>query len=130
SAVGVLGRAERLPSPPALAAPRPANPSPLEPLEPAGLAASGPEDTSPLERILQFRIASREIRRKVGTAAAQNVENRTQACVFFHGVLLLLRKSFAHSITSSAMARIPGGRVRPRTLAVLRLITSSNLVDR
>src|SRR6516164_4975281 len=33
-----------------------------------------------------------------------------------------------HSITSSAMASTPGGMVRPRVLAVLRLMTSSNLV--
>jgi hypothetical protein len=31
-----------------------------------------------------------------------------------------------HSITSSAMANTPGGMVRPRAFAVLRLITSSN----
>src|SRR5262249_14741229 len=34
----------------------------------------------------------------------------------------------AHSITSSAMASTPGGIVRPSAFAVLRLITSSNLV--
>src|SRR5262249_23232486 len=34
-----------------------------------------------------------------------------------------------HSITSSAMASKPGGMVRPSALAVLRLITNSNLVD-
>ena len=34
-----------------------------------------------------------------------------------------------HSITSSAMASSAGGNVRSRALAVLRLITSSNLVD-
>src|SRR5262245_32410705 len=34
-----------------------------------------------------------------------------------------------HSITSSAMASSPGGKLRPNTLAVLRLITNSNLVD-
>src|SRR5262249_38855205 len=33
-----------------------------------------------------------------------------------------------HSITSSAMARTPGGIVRPSILAVLRLMTNSNLV--
>src|SRR5215831_4825539 len=33
-----------------------------------------------------------------------------------------------HSITSSAMARSPGGNVRPSALAVLRLIRNSNLV--
>src|SRR5262249_53997126 len=33
-----------------------------------------------------------------------------------------------HSITSSAMASTPGGMVRPRALAVLRLITNSILV--
>src|SRR6476660_4883705 len=40
------------------------------------------------------------------------------------------RTSFAwrtHSITSSAMASRPGGNTIPRDLAVLRLITSSNL---
>ena len=36
----------------------------------------------------------------------------------------------AYSITSSAIARRPGGKVRPNGLAVLRLITNSNLVDR
>src|SRR5215467_15318271 len=35
----------------------------------------------------------------------------------------------SHSITSSAMASSPGGKLRPNTLAVLRLITNSNLVD-
>src|SRR5262249_33046472 len=35
-----------------------------------------------------------------------------------------------HSITSSAMASSPGGKLRPNALAVLRLITNSNLVDR
>src|SRR5262249_2471043 len=34
-----------------------------------------------------------------------------------------------HSITSSAMARMPGGTVRPIALAVLRLRTNSNFVD-
>src|SRR5260370_1182840 len=34
-----------------------------------------------------------------------------------------------HSITSSAMASSPGGNVRPNALAVLRLITNSNLID-
>src|SRR5262249_1548882 len=34
-----------------------------------------------------------------------------------------------HSITSSAMARTPGGIVRPSDLATLRLISSSNLPD-
>src|SRR6266404_9476523 len=34
----------------------------------------------------------------------------------------------AHSMTSSARARIDGGTVSPRALAVLRLTTSSNLV--
>src|SRR5262249_7065565 len=34
-----------------------------------------------------------------------------------------------HSITSSAIASTPGGIVRPRTFAVLRLITNSNLAD-
>src|SRR5262249_26885886 len=33
-----------------------------------------------------------------------------------------------HSITSAAMASTPGGIVRPSAFAVLRLITSSNLV--
>src|SRR5215467_10210744 len=33
-----------------------------------------------------------------------------------------------HSITSSAMASSPGGKLRPNILAVLRLITNSNLV--
>jgi hypothetical protein len=35
----------------------------------------------------------------------------------------------AHSITSSARARIEGGIVRPKAFAVLRLTTSSKLVD-
>src|SRR5262249_62171144 len=34
-----------------------------------------------------------------------------------------------HSITSSAIAITPGGIVRPSALAVLWLITSSNLVE-
>src|SRR6266446_3908208 len=34
-----------------------------------------------------------------------------------------------HSITSSAMASSPGGKLRPNALAVSRLITNSNLVD-
>ena len=34
-----------------------------------------------------------------------------------------------HSITSSAMARTPGGIVRPSDLATLRLISSSNFPD-
>src|SRR5262245_57062103 len=34
-----------------------------------------------------------------------------------------------YSITSSATASSPGGKLRPNALAVLRLITSSNLVD-
>ena len=36
----------------------------------------------------------------------------------------------SHSITSSAIASTPGGIVRPSVLAVLRLMTSSNLVGR
>src|SRR2546425_794041 len=35
----------------------------------------------------------------------------------------------AYSITSSAMVSSPGGKLRPNALAVLRLITNSNLVD-
>src|SRR5712672_2752282 len=35
----------------------------------------------------------------------------------------------AHSITSSTMASSPGGKLRPNALAVLRLITNSNLLD-
>ena len=38
-----------------------------------------------------------------------------------------LRK--AHSITSSAMASMPDGMVRPSDLAVLRLMTNSNLSE-
>src|SRR5262249_49329141 len=38
------------------------------------------------------------------------------------------RSPVYHSITSSARASTDGGMVRPRALAVLRLITSSNLV--
>src|SRR5262249_54732322 len=34
-----------------------------------------------------------------------------------------------HSITSSAMASSPGGKLRPNALEVLRLITNSNLLD-
>jgi hypothetical protein len=34
-----------------------------------------------------------------------------------------------HSITSSAVASRPGGKLRPNASAVLRLITNSNLVD-
>ena len=37
--------------------------------------------------------------------------------------------SISYSITSSAMASSVGGTSRPSVLAVLRLITSSNLVD-
>src|SRR5262249_27244584 len=36
---------------------------------------------------------------------------------------------FDHSITSSAIASSPGGKLRPNALAVLRLITNSNLLD-
>jgi len=39
------------------------------------------------------------------------------------------RHSTIHSITSSARASNVGGTVRPRALAVVRLITNSNLVD-
>src|SRR6476659_3173897 len=38
-------------------------------------------------------------------------------------------RSSVHSITSSAMASSPGGKLRPNALAVLRLITNSNLLD-
>ena len=37
-------------------------------------------------------------------------------------------KSPLHSITSSAIASTPGGMLRPSALAVLRLMTNSNLV--
>jgi hypothetical protein len=37
-------------------------------------------------------------------------------------------KTYLYSITSSAMASTPGGIVRPSVLAVLRLMTNSNLV--
>src|SRR5215467_7990730 len=46
---------------------------------------------------------------------------RCTRCV--HKILL-----YAHSITSSARASSAGGVVRPRTLAVLRFMTSSNFV--
>jgi hypothetical protein len=49
-----------------------------------------------------------------------------------HGGAFLFRNAklaAPHSITSSAMASSPGGIVRPSALAVLRLITNSNLVD-
>src|SRR6187401_3278966 len=39
-----------------------------------------------------------------------------------------LQQIAAYSITSSAIASSPGGKLRPNALAVLRLITSSNLV--
>ena len=38
--------------------------------------------------------------------------------------LISLCRTVAHSITSSARARIDGGTVRPSALAVLRLITN------
>jgi hypothetical protein len=38
-------------------------------------------------------------------------------------------KTYAYSITSSAMARMPGGILRPSAWAVLRLMTKSNLLD-
>jgi hypothetical protein len=44
--------------------------------------------------------------------------------------LMQRSKQHLHSITSSAIARMPGGMVRPSALAALRLITSSNLVGR
>src|SRR6202022_1843421 len=40
-----------------------------------------------------------------------------------------LQKTAPYSITSSAMASSPGGKLRPNALAVLRLITNSNLID-
>src|SRR6516165_9467989 len=39
-------------------------------------------------------------------------------------------KKRCYSITSSAIESSPGGIVRPSALAVLRLMTNSNLVDR
>jgi hypothetical protein len=42
----------------------------------------------------------------------------------------LPKKTVAHSMTSSAVARSNGGTVRPSALAVLRLMTSSNMVGR
>ena len=39
------------------------------------------------------------------------------------------QRKVLYSITSSAMASTPGGMVRLSTLAILRLITNSNLVD-
>src|SRR5262252_4962444 len=36
--------------------------------------------------------------------------------------------TYPHSMTSSARARIDGGTVRPSAFAILRLITSSNVV--
>jgi hypothetical protein len=41
---------------------------------------------------------------------------------------LAVQQTISYSITSSAMASSDGGTVRPSALAVLRLITSSNLV--
>jgi hypothetical protein len=38
------------------------------------------------------------------------------------------RRLDAYSITSSAMASTPGGKVRPRVFAVFKLMTNSNLV--
>src|SRR5262245_8397171 len=38
-------------------------------------------------------------------------------------------RALVHSITSSAMASSPGERLRLNALAVLRLITNSNLLD-
>jgi hypothetical protein len=41
----------------------------------------------------------------------------------------VLINTLPHSITSSARVRSDGGTSRPSTLAVLRLMTKSNLVD-
>ncbi len=50
-------------------------------------------------------------------------------CVQGIGARCQERKWPAHSITSSARASNVGGTLRPSVLAVLRLITKSNLVD-
>ena len=44
------------------------------------------------------------------------------------GDMAALQQTAAHSITSSARASNEGGTVRPSDFAVLRLMTSSNLV--
>jgi hypothetical protein len=45
-----------------------------------------------------------------------------------HEATYAVQQIAAYSITSSAMASSPGGKLRPNALAVLRLIASSNLV--
>jgi len=58
--------------------------------------------------------------------------HETCGCVTFcdicEGCITLLLSATPHSITSSALVSNVGGTVRPSALAVLRLITSSNLV--
>ncbi len=70
--------------------------------------------SAPLRRLARLR--ARRERPRHGRAA-EKCDERTA----------LQRRD--HSITSSAMASSPGGKLRPNALAVLRLITNSNLID-
>src|SRR6266481_2887416 len=68
--------------------------------------------------------------RRGQTASATYLSAQNKPGIDRHRRLSLqtLGVSLPYSITTSARARIDGGTVRPSALAVLRLITSSNIV--
>jgi hypothetical protein len=64
----------------------------------------------------------------VTVAFATGKESPQVACATVQAAPRGVGRESHHSITSSATASSPGGKLRPNALAVLRLITSSNLV--
>ena len=69
----------------------------------------------------------RETKTTRGVNPQNPVVGRCPLCAANNG-LLRRSKQYTYSITSSARTSNAGGTVRPRTLAVLRLMTISNLV--
>jgi hypothetical protein len=70
--------------------------------------------------------ATCRVARPTSAMEARSDSTRTSA---FGPLLTHYRTAPRHSITSSVVASSVGGTIRPSTFAVLRLMTSSNLVN-
>ena len=92
-----------------------------------------PKSARTVAHRISARLASWEIARNYltqqGRLSSLSWEKNQTKSTGFTG-LMHRSKSQAYSITSSARASSIGGISRPSAFAVLRLITSSNLVDR
>jgi hypothetical protein len=78
--------------------------------------------------INQVRVAVRQHWRAIEAVAAALEQRGTLTGAEIDALMALARCGSRHSITSSAAACSVRGTVKPSVFAVLRLITSSNLV--